>query len=119
MPYCPKCRSHYYIGSRYCSNCGELLVGQAEKTSGTGGEYKSARIQERDKRCPYCNCSGNVDGPIGRDVTVTCPVCKGRRYNLIPEDWLLCRTCKGTGEYTYSTERKPCLNCKGTGWVPS
>lgn len=121
MPYCPKCGNFYYIGTRSCSTCGELLAGPAEKTGITGGEYRTARKQERDKRCPYCNSTGKIDGPIGGEITVTCPVCRGRRYNLIPEDWLWCRECLGTGEFTYgnskATFRKPCPECNGTGWI--
>jgi DnaJ-class molecular chaperone len=117
MPYCPKCGNFYYAGSSSCSTCGGLFVGQAEKKGGTSGEYKTARKQARDKRCPYCNSTGRVAAPVGRDVTETCPVCKGRRFNLILEDWQQCKRCKGKGEYTYSIVRKPCLECKGTGWL--
>jgi DnaJ-class molecular chaperone len=117
MPYCPKCRNFYYVGSVTCSTCGESLAEQAVKTGGTVGQFIAARKKEAERQCPYCRSSGKVKAPVGRDSTVTCPVCNGRRYNLIPEDWLRCKRCEGTGEYNYSTVRKPCLVCKGTGWL--
>ena len=39
--------------------------------------------------------------PMRGEITNTCPVCRGRRYNLIPEDWLDCKECGGTGEFSY------------------
>ena len=122
MPYCPKCGNYYYVDAHSCSTCGELLAGQAGKTGDAADEHKTVRKQEKDKRCPFCNSTGKVDGPIGGDITVTCPVCRGRRYNLIPEDWLKCSDCGATGEFTYGSgiayTRKPCPECKGTGWSP-
>jgi hypothetical protein len=123
MPYCPKCGNHYYVGTSSCSTCGESLTEEAKKTGDSGGEHKTVRKQERDKRCPYCNSTGKVDGPIGGDIIVTCPVCRGKRYNLIPEDWIWCKECNGTGEFTFGSGtaavRKPCPECKGTGWLES
>ena len=118
MPYCPKCGNFYYSGTLSCSTCGQLL-NSVGKPKVTGGEFSTVRKQTREKRCPYCNSLGNVNGPVGRDAIAICPVCKGRRYNLIPEDWHGCKRCNGTGEYAYSIIRKPCLECKGTGWVGS
>jgi hypothetical protein len=122
MPYCANCGRRYEVGTRFCSNCGKPLNNRYE-TLGSEGEPKKRRLQERDKRCPYCNSMGKVDGPIGGDITETCPVCKGRRYNLIPEDWLKCSECSSTGEFTYGSgiayTRKPCPECKGTGWAES
>ena len=123
MPYCSKCGRFYYVTSRSCSTCGELFLEQVEKAGDTGSRFQSARRPERDKRCPYCNSTGKVDGPAGGEITVTCPVCRGKRYNLIPENWLWCKECDGTGEYIYGNGvakfRKPCLDCKGTGWMNS
>jgi len=123
MPYCPKCGNFYYVGTRSCSTCGESLGEPADKTGASGGEYRARRKQERDKRCPYCKATGKVEGPIGGEITITCPVCRGRRYNLIPEDWLWCRECLGAGEFIYGSQgatfRKPCPECNGTGWVKS
>lgn len=67
-------------------------VAQRKKTNDAevGEKSKYVHKQERDKLCPYCNGKGNVDGPIDGSLTVTCSVCKGRRYNLIPEDWGKC-----------------------------
>jgi DNA-directed RNA polymerase subunit M/transcription elongation factor TFIIS len=121
MPYCPKCGNHYYPNTRICSTCGETLSGQAEKRLDIDSEHKSVRKQEKDKRCPYCNSTGRVEGPVAGDVSVACPVCRGRRYNLIPEDWIWCKECNGSGEFIYgsglASVRKPCPDCKGTGWV--
>jgi DnaJ-class molecular chaperone len=73
------------------------------------------------KRCPYCYGIGRVDGPAGSEIIVTCPSCKGRRYNFIPDDFQICTECEGTGEFIYSSEiayvRKTCPECKGTGWT--
>ncbi len=75
-----------------------------------------------DRRCPYCNGTGKVDGPTGGDAIVACPACKGRRYNFVPDDSQLCRKCHGTGEFIYASRdeyvKKLCLECKGIGWVP-
>jgi DnaJ-class molecular chaperone len=121
MPYCPKCGNQYYAGSQSCSTCGQPLAEQAEYTENRRIEPETVRHQERDKPCPYCHGTGKVDGPIGGEIMVTCPVCKGRRYNLIPEDWLKCSECGATGEFTYGAgmayTRKPCHECKGTGWT--
>jgi DnaJ-class molecular chaperone len=120
MPYCSSCGSHYYEGTLVCS-CGKTLVGQGKTTEASKGQSKKERKQERDKICPYCNGKGNVVGPFGGEITITCPVCRGRRYNLIPEDWLKCNECQASGEFTYgsgiASVRKPCPECKGTGWV--
>ena len=121
MPYCPKCGNFYYVGIRSCSTCGELLLGPREEMGDTNGEYKPVWKGEIDKRCPYCNSTGKVDGPINGEKFLTCPVCKGRRYNLIPEDWVWCRRCLGKGELKYgnitASFRKPCPSCNGTGWI--
>ena len=119
MPYCPKCGDFYYIGTSHCSTCGRLLTGPREPDSG----FKPARKQQQDKPCQYCHSTGKVDQPVGGSATTTCPVCKGRRHNLIPEDWQWCRMCFGSGELTYGnsneTFRKPCPECNGTGWAKS
>jgi hypothetical protein len=117
MPYCPKCGNHYYVGTHSCSACGQLLVEQPNRT---GGETKKSK---RDKLCPYCNATGRVDGRMGGPSTIPCPVCNGRRYNFISEDWLKCSECGGTGQFTFGAgiayTRKPCPDCKGTGWAES
>lgn len=119
MPYCSNCGNYYYEGTLTCS-CGKSLKAPKTNCRDVGGESKPVRKQERDKLCPYCNGKGNVDGPIDGSLTVTCSVCKGRRYNLIPEDWGKCTECNGIGEFTYGVGigkvRKPCPNCQGTGW---
>jgi DnaJ-class molecular chaperone len=78
--------------------------------------------QEKTRECPYCNSTGKVEGAISGPATVTCPVCNGRRYNMIPGDWLKCEECGGTGEFSFGSEeatfRKPCPECKGKGWTP-
>ncbi len=121
MPYCPKCGRFFYTGTRSCSTCGELLEGQMEKRRDAAGGYKTVNKQEKDRRCPYCQGTGKVEGPIEGELIVTCPVCRGRRYNLIPQYWLWCKECDGKGEYIFGNNaarfRNPCPECKGTGWV--
>jgi hypothetical protein len=123
MPYCPKCGNYYDVGTRSCSTCGQLFAEQIERTGNIGGEPETVRKQERDRRCPYCNARGSLEGPINGPPTVTCPVCKGRRYNLIPEDWLKCSKCGSTGGFAYGAGiayvRKLCPECKGAGWLES
>jgi DnaJ-class molecular chaperone len=118
MPYCSSCGNYYYEGTLTC-NCGKSLKRKIN-ISGVGDESKIAHVQKKDKLCPYCNGKGNIDGPVNGSVTVTCSVCKGRRYNLIPEDWQKCNECNGVGEFIYGMGigkvRKPCPNCQGTGW---
>lgn len=78
------------------------------------------KLGTKDIRCPYCNGTGNVDGP-GKDLIVTCPACKGRRYNFISEGSKLCTNCHGTGKFISGSDieytKKLCPECKGTGWV--
>jgi DNA-directed RNA polymerase subunit RPC12/RpoP len=123
MALCANCGEHYYDRAHFCSNCGKPIDGEHKKVEYSGAEPKSQHKQEKDKRCPYCNSTGKVDGPIGGDLTVTCPVCKGRRYNLIPEDWLKCSKCGSAGGFAYGAGsayvRKLCPECKGAGWLES
>jgi DnaJ-class molecular chaperone len=74
--------------------------------------------QERTRPCVYCHSSGKIEGEVAPEP---CPVCKGRRYNQIPGDWLKCAECGGTGEFTFGAVkanfRKPCPECEGRGWA--
>jgi DnaJ-class molecular chaperone len=122
MLYCQRCGKRYDVDARYCSNCGNPLIDRKETVRDSQIETSRTRKRERENRCPYCNATGSVEGPMSGPETVTCPVCNGRRYNSIPEDWLKCRECGSTGEFTYGSgnaiSRKPCPECKGKGWAP-
>jgi DnaJ-class molecular chaperone len=78
--------------------------------------------QEKTRPCPFCSSTGSIEGPMGGPTATSCPVCKGRRHNQIPGDWLKCAECGGTGEFTFGAGkanfRKPCPECEGSGWRP-
>jgi hypothetical protein len=85
--------------------------------------YAYETIGIHDKRCPYCRGTGKVDATASGIKIITCPVCKGRKYNFIPENSQICKECFGVGEYiaanTAAYIRNPCPQCKGTGWTKS
>jgi DnaJ-class molecular chaperone len=120
MRMCPDCGKSCADDARYCSYCGIPLDNWGMKRDSEEIIVKSQK-QERTRPCPFCSSTGRLDMPMRGENTLTCPVCKGRRYNLIPKDWLSCKECGGSGEFTYgfgfSYTRKPCPECKGTGWV--
>jgi DnaJ-class molecular chaperone len=121
MRTCPDCGKSCANDAKYCSYCGIPFDNWGIKRESEEIVVKS-RKQEREKRCPFCQNTGRLDMPMRGEITVTCPVCRGRRYNLIPEDWLGCKECGGTGEFSFgfglAYTRKPCPECKGTAWTP-
>jgi hypothetical protein len=111
MQQCPVCRRTFSADARYCSYCGKPLVDHEIKSHSEETPIKP-RKQEREKPCPFCHSTGKIDIPMRGEINLVCPVCKGRRYNFIPEDYRECIECSGTGEFTYGTgigyTRKPC-----------
>ena len=85
--------------------------------------YAYETIGTQDKRCPYCRGIGTVDATASGIKIITCPVCKGRKYNFIPEGSQICKECYGAGEFVSENAaaytRNPCPQCKGTGWTIS
>jgi DnaJ-class molecular chaperone len=96
-----------------------------ERKNDCNGE--STHSQERGRTrllkrgCVYCNTTGQRPGPLGIATPLPCNVCKGRGYNLIPEDWSECAECGGTGKVTYvfgiARMDKRCTACHGEGWA--
>ena len=116
MPYCPNCGNHYYEGTKICE-CGQLLGKQDVETAAKSTPKSKFHLE---KPCRFCHTIGKIEEPIDGKFSITCPVCGGRRYNLIPEDWVPCGECLGSGEFAHGSGaaivRKPCLECKGIGW---
>jgi hypothetical protein len=85
--------------------------------------YAYETIGIHDKRCPYCRGTGKVDASASGIKIVACPVCRGRKYNFIPESSPICKECYGTGEFISDNAiayvRNPCPQCQGTGWTKS
>lgn len=82
--------------------------------------HERTRLVRRD--CAYCDGMGQRPGPLGMASPVPCNVCKGRGYNLLPEDWVECCDCGGTGKVIHTVGiaciPRKCTECRGKGWVP-
>ena len=83
-------------------------------------ERKRTNLVRRD--CAYCDGTGQRPGPLGMASPVTCNVCRGRAYNLVPDHWVECGNCGGTGKVIHTVGiasiPKKCTQCLGKGWVP-
>jgi DnaJ-class molecular chaperone len=72
-----------------------------------------------EKRCSYCHGQGTVHDPGGvLSDKVSCPVCSGRGFNLVPRDANHCGYCRGTGRITRDAEQSDlCPDCGGIGYT--
>ena len=106
MKICQNCVIQLTPNFNFCPFCGHPLktiknFKQGQKGPGVQG----AKIK---KGCAYCNQTGhNILGGV-------CPVCKGKRYNIISSNYQHCNDCNGTGHYLLGG---PCPECKGTGYL--
>jgi hypothetical protein len=92
MAYCPKCRKQVGANDRFCTNCGSKLPRY------TGDDKVASPPKEKPlvrRRCPPCKDTDGAD-PRGFGFS-NCPVCHGRKYNLLPENMPQCINCGGTG----------------------
>ncbi len=121
MPFCPNCGRSIRGGDSFCSQCGANLRAHIESEGVQYGNSESRPTRDMERECAYCRGSGLVDGPLGPANQIRCPVCKGRRYNLVPDDWKRCKDCGGRGEELYgggiTKSRRRCPMCGGIGWA--
>jgi hypothetical protein len=120
MAFCPYCGELVAGADSFCRRCGRELNPSARGApifpvgdSGFGNVKKT---------CPVCEHSSGTD-PRGFGFS-RCPVCHGRRYNLVPKNTPGCMSCGGTGmipfnglNITGSLDRV-CEICGGTGYAP-
>ena len=109
MPYCSRCGRCAGEGASFCTECGGRV------DVGTVGAI----------RRPCAFCRGTGCDPTGMGFPPhQCPVCQGRRYNLVPRNHTGCDPCGGTGigrrhDFGFQgvgTVHDPCEICAGTGW---
>ena len=120
MAYCPGCGWEVEEDDIFCAHCRRHLGSLEEDQYSRSGRLRPA--QKLKKECPFCDGTGEIDGPFSRHTPITCPACHGKGYNKIPEDWEPCKGCNGTGIEKYGPDyakvRRLHEECEGTGWVP-
>ena len=75
---------------------------------------KDERPKTIKLKCGFCGASGRRPN----EPFKTCPVCRGRKYNVfnVPPKPEICSVCNGSGrELGFSLQPDP--NCRGTGYI--
>lgn len=72
-----------------------------------------------EKRCPYCHGQGTVPDPLGvLSPRAPCPICSGRKFNLVPRDANPCSFCKSLGKIEVEGGGTTiCPDCHGIGSI--
>jgi DnaJ-class molecular chaperone len=72
-----------------------------------------------EKRCSFCHGQGTVPDPQGvLSSRAACPICAGRKFNLVPRDANPCGFCKSLGKIEgEGGEAKICPDCHGIGFI--
>ena len=121
MPFCQNCGHAFIASETFCGNCSTRLNVRVNH-HGSQGIENNKSLQDVEKECPYCKGSGKVKDQL-LFWGVSCPVCKGRRTNLVPGNWIKCQACEGTGSKVFDSgigngkARRPDPNCWGKGWT--
>lgn len=116
MAYCQKCGKPVGANDSFCKKCGNKLSRSAGDDKVASPPRGSANVK---RRCPVCR---DTDGADPRSLTglSNCPVCNGRKFNLVPENIPQCINCGGTGMIQYDgpigDSDEICEICGGKGY---
>ena len=118
MAFCPYCGDIVVNTDAFCRKCGhELAMSTRVAPIFPVGDSSYVNVK---KTCTVCKHSGGTD-PRGFGFS-RCPVCHGRRFNLIPQNTPGCRSCGGTGIIPFGglnilgSLDRVCEICGGTGY---
>jgi len=68
-------------------------------------------MEQQTIKCAFCKGTGK-----NPHFTGTCPVCKGKKENLVTGRYMTCSDCRGSGQKGGTT--LTCYGCAGLGVIP-
>ena len=117
MAYCQNCGKQVGTNDMFCKNCGTKLPSSPDDEKSASQPKEKPLVK---RRCPVCK---DTDGADPRSLTglSNCPVCNGRKFNLVPENMPQCINCGGTGiiqsDGLIGDSDQICRICGGKGYA--
>lgn len=120
MAYCPNCGEQVRATDIFCRRCRYSLSHHNGDDRLVPPSRGNTNVPNVKRTCPICR---QTEGTDPRKFGFSnCPVCHGRRFNLVPQNMPECRNCGGEGIIRskgfriFGDSDRICEICEGTGY---